>query len=465
MSAYTIRKPSAGDRPASSLFTELCTFVGLQSHGSLGWFDTFGPEPVPAAWDADVAARVNANGFAFLQLPDGSFLVLLDTGTTATPHAVALLGSEGEVRTVANSLEEFIILWSTGETGISELDDEEIQGREQLAAWVKARNVQLPPASEFDFGAWLEGSAATGTATPAQTQRKPTADYYKLGPKMRELADMMGRRADDEALIAWVTQTLGKKVPRYTADSANVVAPKAGLELAFSHNVLNEKYPLLRKSARSFIPYLSHAWVREKIGEHVFAIDLKKGTEADAIQFLGQPDGRRPQFMNETTETIAYWHRVVDAAADVVFIVESDDGISVRVSIESSRALEEFTDMGTNLFVAWAAENSLLNEVAFAQHAVLLAKVKAREAMGSDLVKAALPRGLWDSHLVDRPGFRRKAYQWFHNMAGVWITADLKKIFGARKGPYGHDEPVLDDDGWDKVDAAAPAFAKLLEKQ
>ena len=71
-------------------------------------------------------------------------------------------------------------------------------------------------------------------------------------------------------------------------------------------------------------------------------------------------------------------------------------------------------------------------------------------------MQAALPRGLWDIHLKDEPGLRRFAFQWFHNIGGVYIRDDLVAIFGARKGEYGHDEAVLDDDDWSAVKKALP---------
>jgi hypothetical protein len=464
MSTYEIRQEAATPT-VPPLFTDLMTFIGAQPHGSLGWFDTFGPGEIPPQWEPAAAERLNTHGFSFLELADGSMVALLHTGVTGAPPAVVFLGSEGEHHTIANSLEEFLVLWSKGETAVHDLDDEEIEGRAALAAWIKGRKIKIPKAADFDFGAWLAGETTSVPPAAAVAHRQPTAEYEKLGPNVRKLVDMMGRRADDEALIDWITNTLGKKVPRHTSsDSVNVSAPKAGIEMVFSHNVRNEKYPPISKSARSFIPYLSHAWIREKIGEPVFGVDVKKGTEADVIKSLGDPDGYEPAFMSDNDPTVAYWHRVVDAAADVVLEIESDDGLGFVVTIVSSRALEEYPGVSTHLFLGWAATRGLLDETYFAQHADLLAKVKGRQALGSDLLRAALPRGLWDSHLVDKPGLRRTAYQWFHNMAGLWITADLIKIFGSHRGPFGHDDPTVDNDSWENVDKAAPAFEKVFAK-
>jgi hypothetical protein len=464
MSTYSIRQEAV--KPSiPPLFAELITFVGAQPHGSLGWFDAFGPAEIPPQWEPAAAERLTANGFSFLDLADGSMVVLLNTGVTGAPPAVVFLGSEGEYNTIANSLEEFLVLWSKGETGIHDLDDEEIEGRSQLAAWIKSRKIKAPKAADFDLGAWLAGETTSAAPAAAAAHRQPTADYEKLGPAVRKLVDMMGRRADDSELIDWVTNTLGKKVPKHTSsDSVNVSAPKAGIEMVFSHNVLNEKYPPISKSARSFIPYLSHAWIRDKVGEPVFGIDVKKGTEADVKKSLGEPDEYAPAFMSDNDPTVACWYRVVDAAADVVIEIESDDGLGFVVTIQTARALEEYPTVSTHLFIAWAATRGLLNETRFARHAGLLANVKPRQASGADLLKAAMPRGLWDDHLVDKPGLRRTAYQWFHNMAGLWITADLINVFGKHRGAFGHDDPTVDSDSWENVDKAAPAFEKVFEK-
>lgn len=91
-----------------------------------------------------------------------------------------------------------------------------------------------------------------------------------------------------------------------------------------------------------------------------------------------------------------------------------------------------------------------------------MADVKKRKAQGTKLLDA-LGRGLWDVHLKDDEALRSFAYQWFHNMGGNWITADLKKVFGKREGPYGHDEPKLDDDTWEAVDKASKIFGERFK--
>lgn len=202
----------------------------------------------------------------FLLLPDSSLLALVNPGSKA-PLAVALLGSEGEARTVANRLEEFLTLWSKGETEVNDLDkDDGASGREALAAWLIAKKVKVPRAKDFDFAAWLDGD----TEAPPQVEARavaapgtsPTAVMKKLGPKTQRLASILGRRADDPKVIAYVTEVLGKKVPPSTSennDSVNVEAAKHSVEFVFTHELLNDAYPPVPKTQKTFIPYVSFA--------------------------------------------------------------------------------------------------------------------------------------------------------------------------------------------------------------
>jgi hypothetical protein len=107
------------------------------------------------------------------------------------------------------------------------------------------------------------------------------------------------------------------------------------------------------------------------------------------------------------------------------------------------------------LFLAWAVARDLIDASRFAAHADLLAAVRNREKKGSDLLMTAIPRGIWDGHLKDLPGLRDFAHGWFHNMNHGYIVFDLIAVFGARQGPHGHNQPVLDEDDWNAVDKAS----------
>ncbi len=114
--------PKGHEIPA--LLADVGAWVGQQPYGSLGGFDALTAEAIPREWSPEHAVRLRREAFSFMGPPDGSLLVLVNTGAKAPP-AVGLLGSEGEIRTVANSLEEFLHLWFQGETDIHELDDED----------------------------------------------------------------------------------------------------------------------------------------------------------------------------------------------------------------------------------------------------------------------------------------------------------------------------------------------------
>ncbi|RKI45655.1 hypothetical protein D7Y27_09905 [Corallococcus sp. AB004] len=474
MPKYTVNLSAAPEgHEVPPLLQKVGEWVGTQAHGTLGWFDGLLAEAVPEEWDPAKADRLRASAFSFLHLPDGSLLLLVKPGGKA-PAAVALLGSEGETRTVANSLEEFLALWSQGETDISELDDEEAgSGREALAAWLKKHKVKAPKAKEFDFSAWLDGDAkASATQQPASAPTfTPTEVMAKLGPKTRQVASVLGRRADSPEVIAYVTEVLGKKLPASTSennDSVNVSAPKHGVELVLSHDILHDAFPPIPKTAKSFIPYVSTAWVRPAIGENVLGVPWKAKSEEEVSKVLGPPTGRRAGFTDEDEPTVAYWVHALDSAGYLELEVEFDDSVSVTLTVRGSGDLARYPDVTTGLFVGYAVTRGLLDTSRFPAHPALLTRIARREAQGSELVKQAMPRGLWANHLRDEPALQTLLWRWFHNMNDLWITKDLIKVFGKRAGKYGHDAPKLDDDTWDAVDKAAPLlnkrFAAFIQK-
>jgi hypothetical protein len=462
VATYSVKISAPKGSVVPGLLEELGRWLAKQTHGSLGWFDSFGAFPIPKAWDKGNAERLQKSGFAFLDLPEGSLLALLQTGPNLPP-AVVLLGSEGERRTVANSFEEFLSLWANGETELSELDDEEgAAGRKLLAKWLKDHKVKAPKAKEFDFQAWLDGDAA---AAPRDTNvvvitRKPTATFAKLGPKAKKLVAMLGRRVDDPDVVAYVTKELGKKLPQSTSERSadvNVDAPKAGLELVCSHEVHNERYPPIQKTAKAFVPYLSLAWVNEKFGEPILGVPWKVATPDAVVEILGEPMEMRGLVVTDKKKTIPVWTFLLDEGAEIELEISFRKWLRVTIAVSSAALLEKYHRVTTGLFLGWAAENRLLDERALAVHGALLADVKKRKAQGTNLFDA-LGRGLWDSHLKNDDALRSFAYLWFNNLGGTWITADLKKVFGKRVGPHGHDEPKLDDDTWAAVDKASLVF-------
>jgi hypothetical protein len=287
-----------------------------------------------------------------------------------------------------------------------------------------------------------------------------------FSPLVRQVVSLVGRRSDDPELVAFFTKTLGKNPPATKRESSfakNVVAPKHGLEFAFDHDVKHDLYPLVPKTKKSFVPYLIYVWLTDKFPEPL-PFDLAHGLEPDEItKRLGVPPTERGYGEYHR----AFWSLAVDAPRAIVFSADAKSRI-LRIDEAGKLSLRsESASPVVGLFVAWAAQHGLLDAARVGAHATLLEGVRTGTRMGSELLAAAYPRGLWDVHLIDRPGLRRFAYQWFHNIGGVFIRDDLVAVFGGRKGPYGHEEPVLDADDAAAVKRATPkldaTFAPWLE--
>lgn len=286
---------------------------------------------------------------------------------------------------------------------------------------------------------------------------KKSDPLAELSPLVRQIASLVGRRADDASVVAFVTEALGQKVPTATTDAAAnkyVIAKKHGLELLFGHDIKNEKYPLIRKTAKSFVPYFRLAWMTKTFEELPYGIAFGMAPDEVTRRFGAEP---------ETIPAGLKWSLVVDAARDV----ELDfDGREYRIVV--AEALELSGRHGVpakpvvGVFVAWAARRGLLDPTRVGAHAAPLEEVGAGTRKGSELLAAAWPRGLWDVHLVDEPGLRRFAYAWFHNIEVGFIRDDFVSVFGSRDGPYGHKEPVLDDDDAAAVEKATPKLDEVF---
>jgi hypothetical protein len=274
----------------------------------------------------------------------------------------------------------------------------------------------------------------------------------KLTPLLKQVIALVGRRADDPELVAFVTKTLGQKLPDSTTDVAgtkNIVVPKQGLEMAFSHDVKNEKYPLVPKTKKTFMPYLSLVWLTPKFVESL-PFGVKFGMAPNEVtKLLGVEPVRRPFGL--------LWARVLDADREVVLKVDAKE---CRIGVDEARELSGRHGVPskavTGLFVAWAVRRNLIDASRVGTHGALLAEVRTGTRRGSELLTAAWPRGLWDVHLVDKPGLRDFAFGWFHNIDVGYIRDDLVSVFGGREGPHGHEEPVLDDDTPEAVEKATP---------
>lgn len=284
-----------------------------------------------------------------------------------------------------------------------------------------------------------------------------------LTPLVQQLVSLVGRRADDAGVVAFVTETLGQKVPAATTDVAadkDVIAKKHGLELRFGHDIKNDKYPLIPKTAKSFVPYFQLAWMTKKFKELPYGISFGMEPNEVTKRFGAEP---------EALPFGSRWSRVVGAARDVELVY---DGRECRIVVDEATELSGRHNVPpkavVGVFVAWAAQRGLFDPTRVGPHAALLDEVRAGKRKGSELLTAAWPRGLWDVHLADKPGLRQFAYRWFHRLGDAgYIIFDLIEVFGGREGPTGHDEPAIDTDDAAVVKKATPkldaAFAPWLD--
>lgn len=424
---YTVELKAPRGHTIPPLLRDFGQWLKARRYGAVGYFELLAGTPTYGEPNADKRLR---DAMSFVHLPEGSLVVLVKHGDGPPP--VALVGSEGALRTLAGSLEEFLTNLAAGDTGVMELDDEDATDREKLSDFLKSKKVVVPKAPDFDFQAWLDG-VSQAEARPASAPRAIEPRLVEGLPGFfAELASMMGRRADDPELVAFLQERLGKKPPAAASDDGSniyVINKSVGVELLFSHEILNEKYPLVQKSARSFVPYLSYAWLRKKL--------------PDGLPFgLEFGDGKRG--------TPWKGKRTIDAARDIVLDLEIfKPGDCAVLYVEHGRDIVNrhgLTGMRVTLgvFIAWALSRNLLDKGRFAGHEATLDAIEKRRAQGSALI-SALERGFWDRHLKDLEGLRSFAVRNFEELEG-----DLIAVFGKRKGA-----PKLDDDTWDAVDAVA----------
>jgi hypothetical protein len=449
-----------GSHTVDPLLFNLADFLRTMPSDSLGSFE-FRIEEIPPSWSDENADRLEAAGYAFMEFGNGSLLAHLRLPGRSP---IVMLGDEGDAYTVAQSLEDFLWNWSDGH-GIMffEPEDPEPNGSgplEQMKAWLRSSKIEQAeaPRIAFDFQAWLDGGTGLEpNPEGGSLERKPTALLAELPPKLREVAGLVGRREDDPVLLEWLASHLnrGERLGYFTG------LPKLGLMLRVLNNITNVQYPILNKTKNTFVNYLALAEITEPCNESV--LGLAWNSSVDNIKrVLGEPTRLRRLAMLEPP-SIPVWVRKLDDGADLELIIEFVDAMTVRFEVYNSGSLELHPSPSLGVFVAWAIEHGLLDKNRFPNHTDLFEAVRKREKLGSDFVRESLPRGLWSDHLLDKDGLRDFAHHWFYNF-GSWIVTDFKKVFGARAGEYGHDEPVLDLDSWDAVDKAAKVLKKRFKQ-
>lgn len=228
--------PKGHELPA--LLKDFGAWLVQQPYGGVGWFE-LDAQAVPGPFgDAD-HTLLTKNAWCFGWLPDGSMLALI---TGIKPAPVVLFGSEGELVTVATSLEAFVQALATGRTGVSDLDEDEGQSkRAELAEWLTARKLKVPSAKPFKLKPYLEA------LQPPKVADSPAVK--KLPPNIRQLVSVLGQNATEAATRKTIT-SLGLKVPAKPKPNATIVDKKAGIALTLDKALAVSAVVLTRPYAK-----------------------------------------------------------------------------------------------------------------------------------------------------------------------------------------------------------------------
>lgn len=180
--------------------------------GSVGHFDAIAGDSLEESGLLDEAGveRASEKMGLFLWLPDGSRLALCDFGENAR-DAVVLLSSEGEHRTIAASLDSFLIKLSKGATDIADLDENsEPSKRPELSAWLKTQGLEAPRKEALpDFESWL-------AEAPSAAKVKALSGGFDLTTLCASLETLIGRSATDPAVQAFLLNLGYWPLPKIT---------------------------------------------------------------------------------------------------------------------------------------------------------------------------------------------------------------------------------------------------------
>ncbi|MDM5180800.1 hypothetical protein PO883_26810 [Massilia sp. DJPM01] len=463
-------------RPVPPLMAKFFTWLAPYEYGDLGYFE-LAPENLAGGTAWEGMERWGADTWGFISLPDGSLIGLCEA---VQPPAVVHIGSEGELRTLAESFEAFLLAIDAGETETEidladdDLEPEQVAARKAFTSWLNKSKIAAPAVSgQFDFSAYAAGDPPERRAPPTQQGAAPALDPAYLdhidgmGERLRMLCSLVGRTAADPELCAVAGQVFGKAPPQSVGnakhdDSIWLTAKKADVSFLFSRKVLNPNYAPVPIGNKAICPFLESVFLGDAYSEPVL-FGLHGDALWDAIAL------KLPQLYKETVDEDGELEKActvpLDAARDTELRLWMNNGrTNACVQIAQGRELAwpeaaNQVHSGAGLFLQWALENGWLERGMFPGQDELIDAMRRREARPSQLVRLGLTRGLWDTHLADEPGLRQFAYVYFHNMDGIWINADLKTMFGKRQGQYGHDEPVLDDDPAEICDALFAVFS------
>lgn len=197
----SFKKGFPKEMPVPQLLIDFGEWLKKIPYGTLGYFDALASEPMPKVFipntitDKNAIKTICSKISIFLNLPDGSLLALWNYGGKAP--AVVLIGSEGELDNVANSLESFLIALSKGKTGVDDLDDEEASAsRDELAQWLVQQKVKAVSSKAPDFQEWLAAFEPEPDPNLTKNICKPidkNANYKEY----QAWVDLFGKPAED----------------------------------------------------------------------------------------------------------------------------------------------------------------------------------------------------------------------------------------------------------------------------
>lgn len=247
---YKLKRKKVGSRTVPPLLDELATFVGMQPHGSLGWFE--GPTIEPLEGTA-MPEKLRANAVVFAWLPDGERVCSVE-------GAVVLVNPDGTCRLIAPSVEAFALAWAKSATGVTTFDHDGSLIVERRGATATTRSVK---SRRKDLGAWLKSQKVKAPKAPKAKAPKAAAfdlDAY-LGRAPRPQFD--GKiPPPSKKLVAGLVAGKRTAWAAYGAELAKVGHPIAAVILA---DVAAMAEPKGKRTAKQAAKATFVAYVKEHL--------------------------------------------------------------------------------------------------------------------------------------------------------------------------------------------------------
>lgn len=248
--------------------------------------------------------------------------------------------------------------------------------------------------------------------------------------------------ADNEDMIDFFESEYSKKAPTKTSanDSTKYVVTKKkiGLEMLFSHEIINKEYPIVELRKNSYRPYFSTIIVnKESQSSDFYPKDIDR-----FISKFGDAT-----FINIRGDKI--WIIPFNSNLEAVFKSKSgimNDGFVIRLK-EFLMISSKSKSLG--LFIHFCLIKNLLHKILLEKHKELVEKIKSNKANALELVDLLPRKEFWSEHLIEDELLRRKIWSYFRRLNEFevdWIKTDLISIFGKIKGEHGHNVPNIEID-------------------